>query len=81
MEKYIVAYSPSEVNIRQAIIDEKYCHCKMTNMYKLALSRYKDKVFGDLVAYNNQFWCSVEANNSADALRKFFDKEAMQRSL
>ena len=72
--EYIVAYNSSEVNIRCKCDDIDFCHNEMNDMYIWALSRYPDKTYGDIVAYNNQDWCVVDAENAADALKVYFEK-------
>ena len=74
MEKYIVAYNSSEANVRRVKDDEKYCRSEMMDMYKFALNRHLNN-FGEIVAWNNQFWCVIEADNAMDALVKFFEKK------
>lgn len=69
--EYIVAYNRDELNIRRKLEDEEYCNYSMINMYKSALYRYPNRKFGDIIPYNNQFWCCINAENAKDAFEKF----------
>lgn len=77
--EYIVAYSGSEANIRRKKKDEDFCHNTMNDLYICALSRYPDKTYGDIVAYNNQLWGVVDAENAANALTVFLKKDMQEQ--
>lgn len=79
MEMFIVAYSGDEINIRSKASDESFCHNQMTDMYEWALSRYPDRKYGDSATYNNQNWGAVMADNAADALKAFLEKNSLMR--
>lgn len=74
MQEFIVAYNFREINIRQKADDEQFCHNEMTERYGWALSHHKDRNYGDIVGWNNQFWGVVEAESSAEALSVFMEK-------
>ena len=72
---FIVAYSTSRCDIGRAIY-----YSNLVSEYQYALSRWSYKKWGDIVGYNNQSWCSVRAENAADALNEFFKKLKNERS-
>lgn len=68
MEKYVVAFRDSEVNIRSVAVDKTFYQSEMINMYNSALSRHFGKNYGDAIPWNNQIWAVVQAKNPIDAL-------------
>lgn len=68
MEEYIVAFRPSEVNVRSVAADKTFCQSEMIDMYTFALSRHHGKEYGDAIPWNNQIWTVVRAENAVDAM-------------
>lgn len=79
-EEFIVAYNTTSCQIDAAWVDKFYPdEYGPKKMYEHAifchLNLYK---YGDIVPYNNQLWCSVQAENAKEAFDIFiekFDKE------
>lgn len=69
MREYIVAYSTTRCDISV----ESY-NSYLVKEYWLALQKYPDKIWGDVVCHNNQVWCTVYADYPKDALDKAFIK-------
>ena len=67
-QEYIIGYNKHWCEIGATALDDA-----LKETYKFALERHK-KTEGEIVSYNNQFWCSVMAENAKDALDKFFEK-------
>lgn len=80
MEKYVVAFRDSEVNVRSVTVDKTFCRSEMINMYNSALSRNFGKNYGDAIPWNNQIWAVVQAKNAIDALNTAYKSWVNRRN-
>ena len=72
---FVVSYAPDWVQI-EAAYAEKSMACpkySLNSQYKEGLERKKKK-YGELVGFNNRFWCTVKATTPLEALKKMLDK-------
>lgn len=71
-QEYIISYANDFYSVNQA-----YWFSERKADYLYALSRYHLKE-GDIVLWNNQYWCSVKAKNAKSAFEKFWEKFCKQ---
>ena len=76
-QEFIVAYSPTWLMIEPESMKE-YNHYALYYQYMEGLMRTRARdpqlKYGDVISYNNRFWCSVKATNAKEALNKALDK-------
>lgn len=71
--EYIVSYNPSRLQVICADYGKE--GEQALYLYKdEALPKFKNLSYGDIVAWNNSFWCSVTANTSKEAFDIFCEK-------
>lgn len=73
-QEFIVAYCASFCDIELAVNSVFYYDydCSLKGQYEDGLKRTHTPgaKYGDVIAWNNRFWCSVKAKNCKDALEK-----------
>ena len=74
-EKYefIVEYNPHRLKITCTEYGEEGKRSQLEYKYN-ALHKYRGLKYGDIVPWNNSFWCSVTANTSKEAFDIFTKK-------
>lgn len=71
--EYIVSYNPSRLQVICADYGKE--GEQALHLYKDgALPKFKNLSYGDIVPWNNSFWCSVTANSSKEAFDIFAKK-------
>ena len=70
--EFIVAYNSDSCRIERFIPSYKYC-LDLLHMYNFALKKHAYE-YGDIVPWNNQFWCVVKAENCKEAFDIFGEK-------
>lgn len=71
--EYIVSYNPSRLQVICADYGKE--GEQALYLYKdEALPKFKNLSYGDIVLWNNSFWCSVTANTSKEAFDIFCEK-------
>lgn len=73
LHEFIIAYSPTDCSI-QANFDLHEPENKYLYEEALAHKHGQDAKYGDIVGWNNHFWCSVRANNAKEAFDIFIEK-------
>jgi len=71
--EFIIAYNSTECSI-QAILGPHEPKNKYWYEQALASKHNYGVKYGDVVGWNNQFWCSVRADNAKEALDIFLEK-------
>lgn len=72
-KEFIVTYSPSFSVITAADYGERGIEAVL-EYQNCALFHCKGSKYGDVVPWNNAFWCSVMAKNAKEALDIFGEK-------